>query len=397
MKVLFVTGFCAHYRVKTFEYLASRLNTTFLFFSDSGERYWDKRHGKWSGRFSGKYLAGFRVFGTRIAPSLIFHLLWKDYDVVVKCIIGRFALPVTYAISRIRGKPFVLWTNLWYHPETRFHRFSRIPTEWIYRHSDAIVACGAHVARYLRDRGVDPSKVFISDQAVDNDLFGQPQWESVRNQLRQELQSDGKKVILFVGRLDAIKGIEFLLEAFALLNNANSRLVLVGDGREKEMLERNVRERGLADSVIFRHYVENTKLAAYYAIANVLVLPSVTVDGTKEVWGLVVNEAMNQGCPVVVTESVGAAAGGLVRDGITGFVIPERDAGALKIALEKILDEEPLESRMRVAARESILAWTYERQVNGFVEAISFVISRKYSIENGYTALDASQKGHFPQ
>ena len=62
-------------------------------------------------------------------------------------------------------------------------------------------------------------------------------------------------------------------------------------------------------------------------------LPSITTALDKEPWGLVVNEAMHAGLPVVATDAVGAAAGGLVRDGENGFVVPERDADALAAAV----------------------------------------------------------------
>ena len=76
-------------------------------------------------------------------------------------------------------------------------------------------------------------------------------------------------------------------------------------------------------------YVSPEEALTYYATADLFVLPSVTMPTGKEPWGLVVNEAMNQGLPVVATEAVGAAAGGLVQAGVNGFIVPERDSEAL--------------------------------------------------------------------
>jgi glycosyltransferase involved in cell wall biosynthesis len=104
----------------------------------------------------------------------------------------------------------------------------------------------------------------------------------------------------------------------------------------------------------------------------VFVLPSITTLNYKETWGLVVNEAMNQGVPVVVTDAVGAGVGGLVQDGINGFVVPERDAAALAYAIGRLLDDESLRASMGAAAQQTIAAWDNERMVRGFRAAIEY-------------------------
>jgi glycosyltransferase involved in cell wall biosynthesis len=88
---------------------------------------------------------------------------------------------------------------------------------------------------------------------------------------------------------------------------------------------------------------------------------------------LVVNEAFNQGVPVIATDAVGAAAGGLVQDGINGFVVPERDSVALAKALRRILDDPDLRERFSQNARQIIAAWDNERMVLGFRQAIEYV------------------------
>jgi glycosyltransferase involved in cell wall biosynthesis len=97
----------------------------------------------------------------------------------------------------------------------------------------------------------------------------------------------------------------------------------------------------------------------------------------KEPWGLVVNEAMNQGVPVVATEAVGAAAGGLVQDGVNGFVVPERDSRALAEAIRCILNDDELRTKMSRNARRIIAGWDNEGMVRGFRDAIAYVIGER--------------------
>jgi len=87
----------------------------------------------------------------------------------------------------------------------------------------------------------------------------------------------------------------------------------------------------------------------------------------------VINEAFNQGVPVIATDAVGAAAGGLVQDGVNGFVVPERDSVALAQALRRILDNPDLRERFSQNARQIIAAWDNERMVLGFREAVEYV------------------------
>ena len=87
---------------------------------------------------------------------------------------------------------------------------------------------------------------------------------------------------------------------------------------------------------------------------------------------MVVNEAFNQGVPVIATDAVGAAAGGLVQDGVNGFIVPERDSMALAQALQCILDDPDLRERLSQNARQIIAGWDNERMVMGFRQAIDF-------------------------
>ena len=111
-------------------------------------------------------------------------------------------------------------------------------------------------------------------------------------------------------------------------------------------------------------------------LADLFVLPSVTMPTGKEPWGLVVNEAMNQGLPVIATEAVGAAAGGLVQPGVNGFIVPERDSEALAQAMRRILGDENLRRQMSHNARQIVTGWDNQRMVKGFEEAIDYAVRR---------------------
>lgn len=374
-RVMFITNFCPHYRVKTFELFAQVFGAHFIFFSAGRERYWDSYHGLRTGDFPHTYLRERRLpFGGRFTPSLVCRLLTDDYDLVVKCINGRFALPVTYFLTRLRRKPFVLWTGIWHHPQTLFHRFSFPLTRYIYHHADAIVTYGSHVKRYLSQLGVPPEHIFPAYHATDNAVYRQTASSESLAEIRERLALTDRPVILYVGRLSPEKGLLNLIAAVARLRKWRPVLVFVGAGEQQPILEEACRQAGV--DARFIGYVRTEQLYQYYALAYVFVLPSVTTQTFKEPWGLVVNEAMNQGVPVIATDAVGAAAGGLVQHDETGMVVPERDVDALAAALRQLLADPALRARLGQAAQEKVLKWDNTRMVAGFQAAIAHALER---------------------
>lgn len=373
-RVAFVTTFCPHHRVQTFQTFAKYYDAEFIFFSEGREWYWQQQHGVSNGDFPFKQVAGFQLGNTRITPGLIRELWQAQCDVFIKCINGRFALPITYLIARLQRKPFILWTGIWMRLQTPAHRLFFPLTRYIYRHADAVVVYGEHVKRYLVTEGVLPERVFVTAHAVDNSAFASEVPTEQKTALLTALAVPPEhKVVLYLGRLEEVKGLNYLLEAFASLQRDDAVLVLAGTGSAETALRDFAEQRGIAHKVRFTGYIPQAETIKYYAIAWVGVLPSITLPTGKETWGLVVNEAFNQGVPVITTDAVGAAAGGLVQDGVTGLVVPERNSAALAQALNRILDDPALRERLSTNARTTIAGWDNERMVLGFRQAIAYV------------------------
>jgi len=151
--------------------------------------------------------------------------------------------------------------------------------------------------------------------------------------------------ILYVGRLVERKGVAYLIDAVALL--PQSKVVLIGDGPERESLEARAKERGVTDRVVFRGWVTPEELDRAYASATAFALPAV-VDkrGDTEGLGMVLMEAMSYRVPVVTT-----ALGGItdiVDDTQTGMIVPPNDATALADALRRLIEDRALAERLGV-------------------------------------------------
>jgi glycosyltransferase involved in cell wall biosynthesis len=362
-----VDYFCPHYRRPLFEELARRMEMDFYFFSDARDKWWNSRLPTTEdGDFRRVPVRRYRVAGEPFVPALPLRLRPDRYDAIIKNLNGRLMLPSLYGAARLRRVPFVLWTGMWFHPQTTFHRVSRPVTEALYRDVPAIVVYGEHVKRALLEvPGVDSEKIFVAGQAVDALRFAgvQP-------------ARDGRPVVLFVGQFEQRKGIDDLLAAFDKVADPSAELRLVGDGSLEEHIRRRIN--GSSRVTIVGH-VPQDDLPGELQRATCLVLPSVTTRETNEPWGLVVNEAMHAGLPVVATDAVGAAVGGLVRDGENGYVVPERNPERLGDALRCLLADRDAAAQMGRQARVDAAAFNYDRMADAFEGAV------EYACEHGWT------------
>ncbi|HHY94304.1 MAG TPA: glycosyltransferase [Firmicutes bacterium] len=174
-------------------------------------------------------------------------------------------------------------------------------------------------------------------------------------------------VILSVGRLVSYKGHAVLVEAVAKLVHSHKlavRLVVVGDGPERDYLEGLATKKGLSNSVTFTGYVpQGEQLWSIYSRASVYVQPSLT-----ESFGMAVLEAMCFGLPVVAS-----AVGGLqdlVVHGVTGFLVPPGDVDALEIRLGTLLASPGLRSKLGEAAKVFASRYKVEGETEKLGEAM---------------------------
>jgi glycosyltransferase involved in cell wall biosynthesis len=355
-RVAFVTNLCPDYRRPLFELLARRLDVTFYFFSVGTEWYLGElRHEP--GHFPVEEAAGMTLAGHPLQVGLASALSRERYDVVIKCMNGRLMVPYVYALARARRIPFVLWSGMWRHPRTPAHRLTRPLVERIYRGAEAVVAYGDHVRRFVESvPGVDGRKVYVAGQAIDAAPFSEVDPPFVE-----------PPEFLFTGRLEEHKGVRDLLTAFAGVEDRGARLRLVGSGS----LEEYARAHARSDSRIeVLGQVPRRELPAALARARCLVLPSVTTDRFREPWGLVVNEAMAAGVPVITSDAVGAVGGGLVRNGRNGLTVPERRPAALAAAMRTLGGDAQLARTLGAQARMDVSRFDYARMSRAFLAAV---------------------------
>ena len=176
-------------------------------------------------------------------------------------------------------------------------------------------------------------------------------------------------VILFSGKFQEKKGPLDLLQAFTHIKDRPASLAFLGDGPLRPAMERFIAEQGLSNVHILG-FRNQTEVSNCYALADVLVLPS-----SFEPWGLVINEAMCFGMPIVASDRVGAAAD-LVKPGTNGFTFPAGNVQALAERLSTVLEDEERREKMGQASYEIISRWGFEEDIQGIVQALERVTSQ---------------------
>jgi glycosyltransferase involved in cell wall biosynthesis len=205
--------------------------------------------------------------------------------------------------------------------------------------------------------------------AIDNERFaaGARFGSGERNALRARYGIAQDRVVIgFSGKLVDRKDPRTLLEAFGLMGHRDrAALAFIGDGPLRASLEAAAPE-----GVHFVGFVNQADLPRHYAMCDLLALPSVF-----EPRGLVVNEAMACGLPVIASDRIGAV-GDLVRDGENGFVFPAGDARALAERLDRIVGDDALRARMAARSREIIAGWSFDAEVEGVRKMLAWVTRR---------------------
>lgn len=282
------------------------------------------------------------------------------YRAVIAGTAGRIALPAAWLGARRARVPFLLWTALWAHPRTPAHRLAGTPLLCAaYRRADAVVTYGPHVSAFVSRRGA--RNVHVAPQAVDTAFWSAPADAPRR-------PADASFVALAVGRAARYKGEPELLEAWRRADlGRDARLTLVG-GRNRSA------DLATADPTVEAVGVlEPTLLRNFYAGADVLVMAAIRTRQITEPWGLVANEAMHQGLPVIATDAVGAAAGGLVRHERNGLVVAAGDPDALAAALRRLRADDALRARLGAAAAADVAAYTPAAWAAGVSAALASV------------------------
>jgi glycosyltransferase involved in cell wall biosynthesis len=309
--------------------------------------------------------------------------LWKlirtgNYDAVL-CFIGyvRATFWITLFAAKLSNSAFLFGTDA----TTLASRdgrswkaaLKRILLPRLFRLADQVIVPSSGSHDLMRSLGIPGDRVTITPYAVDNQWWMQQASQTHLDEVRAAWGAGPQtNVVLFCAKLQPWKRPADLLRAFAKANISNALLVFAGEGPLRGQLESEAAALGLASSVRFLGFVNQSQLPAVYASADLMVLPS-----EYEPFAVVVNEAMCCGCPVVASDRVGAARD-LIVPVCPQFVFPCGDFDALAAILKDAFDDDTRLPSIGRAARMHIQTWSPEANIAATVEAIRLAASRRH-------------------
>ncbi|HYX18491.1 MAG TPA: glycosyltransferase family 4 protein [Nostoc sp.] len=235
----------------------------------------------------------------------------------------------------------------------------------IFQLADIVMVTSTLGKQMVHSLGIPEHNIALTPYTVDND-----RWISEANQVdvkavrKQWDISESASVLLFCAKLQHWKRPHDVLRAFAQANVQNSYLIFAGEGPLRAELEVETDSLGLIDRVKFLGFVNQSHLSSIYRSADLFVLSS-----DYEPFGLVVNEAMLCGCPVIVSDQVGSRYD-LVKHGKTGYVYPCGDIEALAKILQEVLPDHECLQKMGTAATQWMDSWSPHVYIEAIIKAL---------------------------
>jgi glycosyltransferase involved in cell wall biosynthesis len=275
---------------------------------------------------------------------------------------------------RLAGVPAILWSGSTALESSGRRRLTTPLKRAVVAACAAFIAYGSRARDYLVSLGAAPDLIAIAPNTVDIEYFRRQAASADRARERQRLGLEADvPAVLFAGQFLDRKDPLALLHGLRAVADRGcvAQALFVGDGPLRAAIATTAEELGVPVRV--QPGVPAEAMPRVYAAADMLALPS-----REEIWGLVANEAMACGLPVIISNACGAAAD-LVEDGMSGLVVPPGDVGRLADAIEALVADAEIRRAMGQAAAQRVGCFSIEREAAGFLRAVEIARRRDRS------------------
>lgn len=287
-----------------------------------------------------------KVFSKFLLPHMVIPFINNDKYDIINCHFGYHGLKAVYLkqIGLLQGQIVTTFHGL--DITNYLESFGENVYEQLFDTGDLFLPISELWEKRLIELGCSPKKIVVHHMGIDCDKFS----FKPRN-----LSSDGQIRFVTVARLVEKKGVEYAIRAVAKLANThrNIQYSIVGDGALKESLQRLIKELDVEETVKLLGWKDQQEVIEILNEASIMLAPSVTSkDGDREGIPVGLMEAMAVGLPVVSTYHSGIPE--LVKDGISGFLVPERDVDAFTKKLSYLIENPEKWTEMGLAGREYV-------------------------------------------
>ena len=362
MKVLFLTNIPSPYRVDFFNELGKYCELTVLF----ERRNASDRDEKWQYvsniNFESIFLNGVRVGNDSALNLSVLKYLNKGYDFIV---IGGYSTPtgmLAIIYLNLKKIPFILNTDGGFIKKDK--KIIYLIKKYFISSASAWLSTGENTNEYLLHYGANRAKIhnypFTSLDV--NEMLHVPISEDDKFAIKKELNLVEKKIVISVGQFIYRKGIDVLINATRSIDH-NVGFYIIGGEPTKEYLD--IIKKYRIKNIHFLNFKSKQELIKYYKAADIFVLPT-----REDIWGLVINEAMACGLPIITTKRCIAGLE-LVKNGENGFIVNVDNWNELREKILNILENEKLRNSMAKESLKRIKKYTIQNMVKAHLSIFS--------------------------
>ncbi len=360
MKILAFADFPSPYRVEVFKGLNEHYDLTVFFDKMSDQN----RHVDWFCKdaelnsYSLLNDEGVKQFKKELKNIKKYDLVLA-YDYHIKNAIKLELACMTY------GVPYVMNLDGAF---IRRNPIKNLVKRFLITHAAGFFASGKYAKEYFLHFGAKEEKIFIHPftSLKGSDVYLKPADQIEKEQLRKELRIQDMPTVVSIGQFIHRKGFDMLLDAWKDLDE-NNQLLIIGGGEQEEQYKQKIKN-NCYKNVHLVGFKPKEEVFKYYRASDLFVLPT-----REDIWGLVVNESMACGIPVIATDRC-VAGMELIENGVNGYIVPTNNTIELYSAIKKCLSEDTCQ--MQYNNIEKIKQYTYENVVMKHTEAIEKILCK---------------------
>lgn len=355
MKILFIANVPSPYRVDFFNELGKHCDLTVLFeknTSDERDKSWKNYKFK---NFKGIILKGKSInTDTAFCPGILKYVLDRSFDKIICTTFTDVTGMLAVQTMKLLRIPYYLECDGGFAKNGK--GLKELIKKFIIRGASGYFSTGRTCDEYYTTYSADKLKLirYPFSSLLDCDLEKTTPTKKEKALLKKELGVEEETVILTVGQFIPRKGFDVLLSVARQIPK-DVGFYFVGGVPTEEYL--SVRDKFGLKNVHFEGYKQKNELAKYYKAADLFVLPT-----REDIWGLVIQEAMAYGLPVISTDRC-AAALEVIKEGENGYIVPVENVHALKNCIMKMIGSEEILSSFGAKSLEIIKSYTIEKMV----------------------------------
>ncbi|MGF9845248.1 glycosyltransferase family 4 protein [Priestia megaterium] len=370
MKVLYITNLPSPYKVKFFSELGKFCELTVIYERRSAS----DRNTKWTEKgeetFKEIYLNAHEVGTDNSWSFKVLKYLNRSYDCIVIGMYSTITSMISITYMKTKKIPFILSTDGGFIKEEG--KGKETFKKFFISAADNWLSTGKVTSEYLCHYGADLKRtaVYPFTSLTEKDILLKPVNIEEKRKLRNKLGIKEEKVLISVGQFIYRKGFDILLEACKSVDNKVG-VYIIGGQASKEY--RDLCERYKITNVHFIDFMEKQELLEYYKASDLFVLPT-----REDVWGLVINEAMACGLPIITTDRCIAGIE-LIENEKNGYIVPTDDPKALNEKIVRILSDKKLKENMSNRSLEKIKDYTFLNMAETHIKIFQGIFSNRYS------------------